>query len=408
MNKPLTVLLACLVPLSACLVAPPETPVSDAGTPLDAGTPSDAGARLDGGAAPDTNEGTTVLDDFTGFSATLLPDGDVLVVGGQRDGGTLNDARLYHPDTGRWTATAPLHEGRSQHTSFLLPTGEVLVLGGRRVTPAKGSVSAPPSTEDLQVMELYAPASGHWSRSAPMPEPRAGAQMTLLRNGQVLVTGGTLAGRITERVELYDPLLDQWTTGVPMLMPRTGHSVLEMPDGKVLVAGGQSKGSPTHAEVFDPATQTWSFTQAMNHHHQNLFAIPRLDGQVLFIEDDYVHASGRSERFDPTNHSWIEVRFPWAARHPGRYAARTFLSYGRVLYAGGASDQGRESGRTSWVTEYDAQANTWTRRAPMPEARVDHVSVLLPNGKILMLGGQTPVVSAPRLFVATYNPLTDA
>ena len=60
----------------------------------------------------------------------MLPNGKVLVAGGDGDSGILTSAELYDPATGTWTATGSLTTARSIHTATLLPNGKVLVAGG--------------------------------------------------------------------------------------------------------------------------------------------------------------------------------------------------------------------------------------------------------------------------------------
>ena len=120
----------------------------------------------------------------TNHTATLLPNGKVLVAGGQNGYGYLPSAELYDPATGSWTTTGSLHFGRDQHTATLLPTGKVLVTGGQN-----GSSSTSINSE------LYDPATGTWTDTGPLNFSRMQHTATLLPNGKVLVTGGwTLKG----------------------------------------------------------------------------------------------------------------------------------------------------------------------------------------------------------------------
>ncbi|MDX6323753.1 MAG: hypothetical protein QOK15_107, partial [Nocardioidaceae bacterium] len=84
---------------------------------------------------------------------------------------------------GPWSPTGSMGTAREMHTATLLGNGKVLVAGGN-----VGSASDPASSE------LYDPATGTWSRTAPMTTPtRVGPRATLLANGKVLVAGGTSA-----------------------------------------------------------------------------------------------------------------------------------------------------------------------------------------------------------------------
>src|SRR6266446_5765616 len=63
-------------------------------------------------------------------TATLLPNGQVLVAGGNGSIGTLASAELYDPASGLWRETGSMATARYSHTATLLPNGQVLVAGG--------------------------------------------------------------------------------------------------------------------------------------------------------------------------------------------------------------------------------------------------------------------------------------
>src|SRR5439155_1004256 len=100
---------------------------------------------------------------------------------------------IFDPATGTWTLTQPLPGPRSEHTATLLPNGKVLIAGGTD------------GTNSLSSALLYDPASGAWATTASLLAARAGHGMTLLANGQVLVMGGNdINNFVTSKAELYD------------------------------------------------------------------------------------------------------------------------------------------------------------------------------------------------------------
>jgi hypothetical protein len=114
-------------------------------------------------------------------TATLLPDGKVLVVGGDSGGAhtqALASAELYDPEANTWTPAAPLHSARLRPTATLLPNGKVLVVGGDG--PVDPATSA----------ELYDPTADRWMPAGAPSAFREEHTATLLPNGKVLATGG--------------------------------------------------------------------------------------------------------------------------------------------------------------------------------------------------------------------------
>jgi hypothetical protein len=127
-------------------------------------------------------------------TATLLPNGKVLVVGGYGSSGLLSSAELYDPVSGTWTTTGPMPVARFTHTATLLPNGKVLVAGGEG------------SGGELNTAVLYDPASGTWTVTGHLNIARTFHTATLLPNGKVLVAGGGnyYGSSVTSVTELYD------------------------------------------------------------------------------------------------------------------------------------------------------------------------------------------------------------
>ena len=140
---------------------------------------------------------------------------------------------LSHLDSGTWTYTGSLNTVRRSHTATLLPNGMVLVAGG----------FAPNSV--LASAELYHPASGTWTPTGRLNTARAEHTATLLPNGMVLVAGG-LDGSLNVSVsaELYDPASGTWTPTGSLHTGRRWHTASLLPNGMVLVAGGVAFSGP--------------------------------------------------------------------------------------------------------------------------------------------------------------------
>jgi hypothetical protein len=141
--------------------------------------------------------------DFSGHSATLLPDGTVLAAGGwhANNGRIEGSAVVYDPTDDTWTAADDLLEERGGHTATLLGDGTVLVTGGFGSGPR-------PCGNILATAERFDPVNRTWSPAQSMAWVRFGHQATSLVDGSVLVTGGTDTGCMRDplaSVELWGP-----------------------------------------------------------------------------------------------------------------------------------------------------------------------------------------------------------
>lgn len=111
---------------------------------------------------------------------------------------------------GTFAFTGSLNTARYFHTATLLPNGKVLVAGGTDV-----------NDNPLASAELYNPSTGAWSFTGSMAAGRGQAfTATLLPNGQVLVAGGYNNGVCLDAAELYNPSTGLWTSTGSMNQPR--------------------------------------------------------------------------------------------------------------------------------------------------------------------------------------------
>jgi hypothetical protein len=223
--------------------------------------------------------------------ATLLPNGKVLVTGGQ---GTANaylaSAELYDPTTQTWATTTPMSVARAFQTDTLFTAGslagKVLVAGGQ-TTGGGYLVSA----------SLYDPLAQTWTATGSMAAGRAGQTATLLLNGNVLVAGGSTTGGITvATADLYNPATQTWSTTGSMATARYVQIAALLPSGLVLTAGGYNGSYLTSAELYDPGTGTWSVTGNMTLDHAEFSAVYLGGNEVLVEGGDTAVGSGVSAR----------------------------------------------------------------------------------------------------------------
>ncbi|MEP6922211.1 MAG: kelch repeat-containing protein [bacterium] len=185
-------------------------------------------------------------------TATLLPDGNVLIAGGSDDFDlftTLASVELYDPEAGRWTSTSGLGTPRIFHEATLLPSGKILASGGY------AREGGPPTT--LLSAVLYDSASRTWADTGRLNEARESHTATLLRGGQVLVVGGSdwNLHQTVKSAELYDLSTGSFTRTADLNTARENHSATLLSNGKVLVAGGSnSNGILGSVEIYDPGT----------------------------------------------------------------------------------------------------------------------------------------------------------
>jgi N-acetylneuraminic acid mutarotase len=402
----------------------------------------------------------------SGQTATLLPNGEVLVAGGGCNGSgfgcnsgsfeaTLNSAELYNPATGTWQLTGKMAIGREFHTATLLPDGLVLVAGG--FVDCDDSFCS-----DTRTAELYDPATGKWTPTGSMNAAREQHSATLLQDGKVLVAGGIDQGGFGNAhshssAELYDPKTGIWSPTASMSMIHIGQTATLLPNGWVLVAGGGT----SVAEIYEPQRALWVSPGAMGtaRTHQTATLLPSgfvlvtggggPDGAPLASAEMFLAGAGPLVTVTPGSITFGAQQVGTSSSpqaftlanvgsanlavsgvqvtgaHPADF--RPFTGCGKAALAPGAkctvsarfaptatglrtaaltvSDNAPGNAQSVVVSGYGGGPNTWVPVGSMTTPRDEFAATLLPDGKVLVAGGET-VITNPVASAELYDPAT--
>jgi len=331
-------------------------------------------------------------------TATLLPDGKVLVAGGvdsddDASAKALASAELYDPRTGTWSATGSMLHPRAWHTATLLPNGLVLVAGGQ--CPGlyeKGCPAVEDPSGAMPDAELHDPKTGTWKATGSMTSPRLEHTATLLADGKVLVAGAELApDAIVASTELYDPATGRWTATGDLLTGRWQQFAVGLPDGGALVAGGYGPISLAphrllnSVELYSPKTGAWrTGPMLLVGRAQGGAAVLLRNGSVLIAGGDGGgdHSLAAAELYDPATGS----RATGAMSTTREEFASALLSDGKLLAVGGFDVPG--TGKLLSSAEiYDPSTGAWRSAGAMFMARFDFGATLLDDGHVLVTGG---------------------
>jgi hypothetical protein len=273
-----------------------------------------------------------------GHTATLLRSGQVLLVGGEVGWCGCNpygnpapivsaSAELYNPATGQFSPTGSMSVERESHTATLLQDGRVLIVGGYRL---EGMDWIPQSSA-----EIYDSATGTFSMTGSLNQPRATHTATLLTDGRVLIAGGWSGNTMLATAEIYDPATGVFTPARTMNIPRANYAATLLNNGQVLLTGGSLYNGSWAADLYDPSTGSFTLTQSMVNYRQWHTSTLLPDGTVLVAGGwAYGDAESSAEIFDPATSSF---RLIPKLNSPRFMHTATALPDGSVLIIGGAS-----------------------------------------------------------------------
>jgi hypothetical protein len=319
----------------------------------------------------------------TGHTATLLEDGDVLVLGGWAS----STPERFSPRTGTWATAASHGSPRVDHTATSLPGGRVLIAGGE-------------GAAGLYRSALIYEGGAFTAIPESIDAPRRRHTATALLDGRVLLAGGlpTRGSEVdaTNGAEIFDPALFTFRATASMAHPRTDHTATRLLDGRVLVVGGRDSTCSilcpsrvwASAEIFDPRTGAFTDTGSMALARHNHTATLLPDGRVLIAggttpDLPYTDIADSVEIYDPAT-----SRFTPGGRMLKRRTEHqaVLLGNGKVLLSGGRTE-GEVSMASATVEAFDAADSTSRLATSDKTTRYRHASVRLENGVVLLIGG---------------------
>lgn len=296
-----------------------------------------------------------LLHDRNFATATLLlPGRKIMVAGGfsERHGGSLGTAEVYDPATNRWTFThSPMNDRRELFTATRLADGHVLLVGGLSLA-RRGT---------LATAEWYDPATDSFTVTpGTLAEDRFGQASALLPDGRVLIVGGQSwkigkPSRTLASAEIFDPKTGLFAGTAPMHFARDRCTATVLKDGRVLIAGGTDKGSPPlPAEIFDLVSGTFALAAPLREGRMAHDACLLPDGRVIVAggwSDNRKATTPTIETYDPVKNLWTSLpELPFSAHDLALFWLPVYgrvSSTGHVLAVGGKSTPGDEAKATS-------------------------------------------------------------
>jgi hypothetical protein len=257
-------------------------------------------------------------------------------------------------------------------------------------------------------VEIYDPATGHWSITGSLHTARMNHTATLLPDGTILVAAGYNGDAVWLRdCEIYDPATGTSRVVAPLAIGRMDHEAALLPSGKVMVAGGRIGGAGgtylRSVELYDPATDSWSTIDSMAQSRISGFAMTLFSDATLLVaggRSGPITAGPAAELLETTPLTWtsvspikVSVAWPGGAMIPND----RYLMTGGFYDADWASPQGIDVTATPTCEWYDKMTGTWFYAPQLNTQRGEHGAVFvhqevnpdLPVDLALVCGGIT-------------------
>ena len=340
-------------------------------------------------------------------ASVLLPSGKVLVFGDD------SIAQVFDPVAGTFSPGGQALFGHGPFPSVVpLNDGTVLIVGGQ---------NAPSGAE------LYDPVSRSFTALPPPRMPHGWIHTaTLLNDGRVLIVGGLQqagssgnpdgAGDSSSGADIYDPATRTFTAAGPMNQNRNNHTATLLGDGRVLIAGGQFLGGNApdqpifdSAELFDPSTGAFTLAaNRMSAPRTSHFASPLPNGMAL-VGGGFSASPGSADLFNPSTNTFSPTGFLNSTTRANSTA--TLLPSGQVLITGGDGSSSLQATTTAEL--YSSATGTFALTGSMISPRIFFTSTLLLDGRVMSAGGvlaispgaPMPPLSSAEIYTPTVEGL---
>jgi hypothetical protein len=333
-----------------------------------------AGLLAASGAQAAVSTGTMSVPRMFG-QANKMADGRVMLTGGEAQPGTpvYNSVDMYDPNMGIFVPFTPMLQARAEHGAVTLADGRVLVVGG--------SIANNPALVGTASAEIFDMATGQWTATGSMNAPRWRVLARLLPDGRVFVIAKDGTGE-PAFAEVYDPQTGTFTKTGNMLTLSGWHGLVVLADGRVLKLGGYGDtgggvyGYLNKAEVWSPVTNQWTATGNLIEARQEVKPVLLADGRVLVAGGRNQSSLASAEIYDPATGTFSAAPAMPAAISPVDYAVG--LPGGDVLLSGTFYNG---------LIRYNAQAGNWSVAGPKRLKSREGTATVLNDGTLLLAGG---------------------
>lgn len=318
----------------------------------------------------------------------------------------LSALPIFSQSEWKWQRIADMNCTRMTTESIAVDDQKILVVGGTGFNKEGKPIA-------IKTAEILDSVTRQWRYTASMNVPREGGHKLIkLDNGKVLLVGGFSTGFSTRSCEIFDPVTESWSfTDSTVFIHKYGVTLTRLPDGRLLLAGGDN--APDKCEIYDQATGKWKATGSLNTKRWGHSAVLLNDGKVLVAGGQNMAVKGEAtsscEVFDPATETWSYVDSMIYKRFS---PAMVILPNGTVFVSGGW-DWIHEFGSMQQTESWNPNENKWIERGLMQSLRARHFMTIRNNGNIFIAGSDllnhNGTQNNPDIYVDKINSqLTDS